>query len=62
MLLGVFRFYVASNFAVDEALHHCLTNSMCMPVAQLSHLLTSMMVQKYVNDMIEHCTCATPNE
>ena len=57
-LLGMFRFYVSRNYAVDEQLHHFLTNSMFTPVAQLSRMLTSMVQQKYVNDLIEYYTCA----
>jgi hypothetical protein len=57
-LFGVFRFYVAKRFAVDDALYHFLCRNMYTPVAKLSRDLTSVMQQKYVNDLIEYYTCA----
>ena len=57
-LFGVFRFYVANRFAIDDALYHFLCENTYTPVTKISRTLASMIQQKYVNDLIEYYTCA----
>jgi hypothetical protein len=57
MLLGIFHFFVVNHFMVDEELHHFLMSNVCTPVAKTTCLLSSMVQQKYVNDLIKYYTC-----
>ena len=61
-LVGMFRFYVSVRFAVTEQLHHFVVSSMYDPVASISRKLASMVIRKYVSDMIEYYSSAARGE
>jgi len=61
-LLGVFRFFVAPSFAIDEPLHSFLVSQPYTPTSHLAQLLGAMAEKKYTNDLIEYYTRAIRGE
>jgi len=61
-LLGIFRFFVADQFAIDETLHSFIINQPYTPTVQLSRTLKAMVEKKYVSDLIEYLTRALRGE
>jgi len=61
-LLGIFRFYVADQFAIDESLHTFLIKQQYTPTTQIARMLRDLVEKKYVSDMIEYYTRAVRGE
>jgi hypothetical protein len=61
-LLGVFRFFVAPTFAIDEPLHSYLVSQPYIPTFQLAETLASMAEKKFANDALEYYTRAARGE
>ena len=61
-LLGVFRFFVAPTFAIDEPLHSFLVSQPYIPTSQLAEGLASMAEKKFANDALEYYTRAARGE
>ena len=61
-LLGVFRFFVATTFAIDEPLHSYLVSQPYIPTSQLADTLASMAEKKFANDALEYFTRAARGE
>jgi len=61
-LLGIFRFFVADQFAIDEPLHTLLIKQQYTPTAQIARMLRELTEKKYVSDMIEYYTRSVRGE
>jgi len=61
-LLGIFRFYVAKTYAIDEHLHSFITSQPYAATSHLANLLATMVEKKYANDLIEYYSRAVRGE
>jgi hypothetical protein len=61
-LLGVFRFFVAPTFAIDEPLHSYLVSQPYIPTSQLAEALASIAEKKFAYDALEYYTRAARGE
>jgi len=61
-LLGIFRFFVAKTYAIDEHLHSFVTSQPFAPTSHVAQLLAAMVEKKYANDLIEYYTRAIRGE